>query len=381
MAERAFMKGNEALALAALRSGLNFFAGYPITPASEIPEYLAEKYQADRIRAANGERPEFPDFIFLQAESEIASINMVLGAAATGALAMTASSSPGVTLAMEGVSYIHGSELPAVLIDVMRGGPGLGNIGPEQSDYNQVVKGGGHGSYQNIVLAPNNIQEMYDFVPLAFDLAFKYRLVVVVLVDGCLGQMQESIDLHPIRPCCRYDVVEWALDDNPARRRRVITSLRIEPERLEEHVYNLKSKYDRIQADEPRAEAYLVDDAEIVCVAYGITSRIVKGAVNALRQDGHRVGLIRPITLWPFPSGVLRDAAQTARAFLTVELSLGQFVDDVRLAVNGRREVDLHTRAGGMLPSETELIDRIRAMAGRGRQAERRLDVRPALGT
>ena len=362
MVEKAFIKGNEALALAALRSGLNFFAGYPITPASEIPEYLAEKYQADRIRIASGESPDYPDFTFLQAESEIASINMVLGAAATGARTMTASSSPGATLKMEGVSYIHGSELPAVVIDVTRAGPGLGNIAPEQSDYTQIVKGGGHGSYHNIVLAPNTVQEMYDFVPHAFNLAFRYRNVVFVLVDGCMGQMQENIHVRPIVPCSKYDANEWALDGNPSRRRRVITSLRIEPERLEEHILCLKTKYDRIADDESRAETYRTDDAKVVCVAYGITSRIVKGAVNTLRDRGVPVGLIRPITLWPFPVQVFRDIANQTAAFLTVELSLGQMVEDVRLAVNGKRPVDLYTRVGGMLPSESELIGKITKM-------------------
>lgn len=363
MAERTFIKGNDALALAALRSGLNFFAGYPITPASEIPEYLAERYQEDRLRVERGEEPEYPDFVFIQAESEIASINMVLGAAATGARAMTASSSPGISLKMEGISYLHGSELPAVVVNVMRGGPGLGNIAPQQGDYHQAVKGGGHGDYKNIVLAPGSVQELYDFMPLAFDLAFTFRMVVIVLVDSCLCQMKESIIERDITPCNRYAADEWALDRNPDRKRRMITSLRIEPEALERHILNLKEKYDRIESTEPRAETYRVDDAELICVAYGISSRITKGAVNRLRQAGVRVGMIRPQTLWPFPSRAIRDMANQARVYLVVELSLGQMVEDVRLALNGMREVDLYYRLGGMLPSEQELMEKILSMA------------------
>ena len=362
MAERVLIKGNDALSLAALKSGMAFFAGYPITPASEIPEYLAEKYQTDQSRIERGEAPEFPGFTFLQAESEVASINMVLGAAATGARTMTASSSPGVSLMMEAISYIHGCELPAVVVNVMRGGPGLGNIAPEQSDYSQAVKGGGHGNYRNIVLAPNSVQEMYDFMPLAFDLAFRYRIVVFVLVDGCLGQMQESILIGDVASCDRYTVDEWALNADPDRKRRLITSLRIEPEDLEQHILNLKAKYDIIQSREPRAEAYLVDDAEWICVSYGITSRITKGAVNALRQEGLRVGMLRPKTLWPFPSQAIRETLDRARAYLCVELSLGQMQEDVRLAVEGRRKVELYYRLGGVLPSEKEIANKVRTM-------------------
>lgn len=364
MTQRLFIKGNDALALGALRSGLEFFAGYPITPASEIPEFLAAQYQADRARSDRGEAPEYPGFVFVQAESEIASINMVLGAASTGARAMTASSSPGISLKMEGVSYIQGSELPAVVVNVMRGGPGLGNIAPEQGDYAQAVKGGGHGDYRNIVLAPHTIQEMYDTMPRAFDLAFKYRVVVFVLVDGCLGQMQESIVPRDIGPCSRYDASEWAVDEDPNRKRRLITSLHIEQERLERHVLRLQAKYDRIQEQEPEAEAYLVDDADVVCVAYGISARIVKGAIGKLRAEGVRVGLIRPVTLWPFPSEQIARAAETARRFVAVELSLGQMVEDVRLAVNGRCQVDFYGRTGGMLPSEADLVGRLKALAG-----------------
>ena len=365
MEERVFIKGNDALALAALKSGMNFFAGYPITPSSEIPEYLAEKYQVDQLRLERREKPEYPGFVFMQAESEIASINMVLGAAATGARAMTASSSPGISLKMEGVSYLHGSELPAVVVDVMRGGPGLGNIAPEQSDYSQLVKGGGHGSYKNIVLAPNSVQEMYDVMPLAFDLAFKYRLVVVVAADCCLGPMQESIVLREIAPANRYSVDGWAVDENANRKRRLITSLRIEPEVLEQHILGLKAKYDAIEASETRVETYLVDDAELVCVAYGICSRIVKGAIHTLRQQGVKVGLIRPKTLWPFPSHTICDTADRAKAYLTIEMSIGQMLEDVRLAVNGEREVELYFRVGGMLPTEKEMVDKLLAMQKR----------------
>ena len=365
MKERVFIKGNDALALAALKSGMKFFAGYPITPASEIPEYLAEKYQADQIRMERGEKPDCPGFVFMQAESEIASINMVLGAAATGARAMTASSSPGISLKMEGISYLHGSELPAVVVDVMRGGPGLGNIASEQSDYAQLVKGGGHGNYRNIVLAPNSVQEMYDFMPLAFDLAFKYRIVVVVATDNCLGQMKENIVIRKIAPGNPYNMSEWAVDENSARKRRLITSLRIEPEDLEQHVLGLKAKYDVIEANEVRQETYLADDAELICVAYGICSRIVKGAIHTLRRQGVKVGLIRPRTLWPFPYQAIYTTTDRARAYLTVELSIGQMLEDVRLAVNGKREVELQFRAGGMLPTEADVVDRMLSMQKR----------------
>ncbi len=362
MTERIFIKGNDALALSALKSGLEFFAGYPITPASEIPEYLAKQYQIDRAKAAQGEEAEYPGFAFLQAESEVAAINMVLGAAATGACTMTASSSPGISLKMEGVSYIHGSELPTVIINVMRGGPGLGNIAPQQGDYAQAVKGGGHGDYRNIVLAPHTVQEMYDTMPIAFDLAYKYRNVVFILVDGCLGQMQESIIAHPVDRCSKYDAADWAVDENVDRKRRLITSLSIEEERLERHVLGFKAKYDQIQAEEARAATYSMNDAEVVFVAYGITARIVKGAIGALRAQGVKAGMIRPITLWPFPDADIEAAMQTAQHFLAVELSLGQMFEDVRLAVNGRRNVELHSRTGGVLPKEADLVAQVHTM-------------------
>jgi len=363
--ERAFIKGNDAIGLAALECGLEFFVGYPITPASEIPEYLAEKYQADQIRIAEGKEPGYPGFVFMQAESEIAAINMVLGAAATGARAMTASSSPGMSLKMEGISYIHGSELPAVVVDVMRGGPGLGNIAPEQGDYFQLVKGGGHGNYRSIVLAPNSVQEMFDAVPRAFDLAFKYRMLVMIATESCLGQMQESVLLRDVEPSERYCVDSWAVDDRPDRERRLITSLRIEPEVLEQHVLALKAKYAAIEACESQAETYQVEDAELVLVAYGICSRIAKGAVNSLREQGVRVGLVRPKTLWPFPSQAIQETTDQVRAYLAVEMSIGQMVEDVKLAVNGKREVELYHRLGGVLPVEAELRERILSMRAR----------------
>lgn len=362
--ERVFIKGNDALALAALESGLNFFTGYPITPASEIPEYLAEAYQSDLVRRERGEEPVYPGFTFLQTESEIASINMLLGAAATGARVMTASSGPGISLKMEGVSYINGSELPAVVVDVTRGGPGLGNIAPEQSDYTQVVKGGGHGSYRNIVLAPGSVQEMYDFVPLAFELAFRYRMVTFILVDSCLGQMKESIELRDIQPTDRADAGDWAVDEDPDRKRRLITSLYIEPEALEQHVLRLKAKYERVEAVEVRAEEYLTDDAEVICAAYGISARIARGAVQVLRREGIRAGLVRPKTVWPFPYRALRDAAAGTGGCLVVEMSIGQLLEDVRLAVGDTCGVELHHRLGGVLPTVTEVAARLREMVG-----------------
>jgi pyruvate/2-oxoacid:ferredoxin oxidoreductase alpha subunit len=337
---RQLCKGNVAIVKGAILAGCRSFYGYPITPASEIAE-AAALY----IPQVGG--------TFLQAESEVAAINMVYGAAASGARVMTASSGPGVSLMQEGMSYIAGAELPCVIVDVVRGGPGLGNIAPEQSDYFAMVKGGGHGNYHNLVLAPASVQEMADLTVLAFDLADKYRNPVVILADGFIGQMMEPLELE------YREVVEpqkpWAVKGTPETRKNLVSSIYLEPDDLEEHQRHLEAKYQRAQQDEPRCELYEADDADILMVGYGITSRILRSAVEAARAEGQRVGLFRPITLWPFPSEALRKAAANVREVVAVELSNGQMVEDVRLAINGRVPVDFYGRTGGNVPSVEEI--------------------------
>jgi 2-oxoisovalerate ferredoxin oxidoreductase alpha subunit len=334
------IKGNEAVVKGAILAGCRFFFGYPITPASEIAEAAA--YYLPLVGG-----------VFLQAESELASINMVYGAAGCGVRTMTASSSPGISLKMEGISYCAGAELPLVLVDIMRGGPGLGNIAPEQSDYNQMVKGGGHGNYKLIVLAPNSAQEMCDFTMLAFELADVYRNPAVVLADGFIGQMMEPVEFPeavqalPTKP--------WAIQGASGDEHRVITSIELEPELLEKHNQNLQKKYDEISENEVRFEAYMMDDAEFAVVGYGVVSRILQTVVDDLRDQGHKIGMIRPISLWPFPSKYLYEVAAKLRGMLVVELSNGQMVDDVKLAVEGRTRVHFYNRMGGMVPSTEEI--------------------------
>ncbi len=335
------MKGNEAVVHGALLAGCRAFFGYPITPASEIAE------------AAAVWMPKVGG-VFLQAESEIAAIQMAYGAATAGKRVLTASSGPGISLMQEGISYLAGSELPCVIVDIMRGGPGLGNIGPEQGDYFQVVKGGGHGNYRCIVLAPNSVQEMCDFTMRAFDLADRYRNPAIVLADGVLGQMMEAVELR--EPVTSLPEKPWAVTGEAATRRNFISSIYLEHEDLERHIQKLGLKYKELQRQECSWEEYRTEDADIILVAYGITSRVVKEAVDAARGRGLHAGMFRPITLYPFPWIRLHDLIWKAFSVLVVELSTGQLVEDVRLAVEGRVPVEHIGRTGGMIPTAEDVL-------------------------
>jgi 2-oxoglutarate ferredoxin oxidoreductase subunit alpha len=344
------MKGNEALAEAAIRAGCRAYFGYPITPQSEILEYLADE---GRRRG----------MIVLQAESEVASINMVYGAAGAGARVMTSSSSPGVSLMMEGISYIASAELPCLLVNVSRGGPGLGTIQPSQGDYFQAVKGGGHGDYRLIVLAPSSVQEMADFVYRAFDLADKYRAPVMILADGALGQMMEKVRFPDYDPAEHVVPKPWATTGKtPDRARNIITSLHIETEQMEQLNIRLQDKYRLIAERETRWEEVQTADAEWLIVAYGLAARIAHRAVDLVRARGIRAGLLRPITLFPYPSKPLAALAGRVRGMLTVEMNAGQMVEDVRLAVNGRVPVSFYGRMGGIIPSPDEVVSALQKM-------------------
>ena len=343
--KKLLLKGNEATIYGALLAGCECFFGYPITPASEIAHAAAELF------------PKL-NRTFLQAESEIAAINMVFGASAAGRRVMTASSGLGISLKQEGISYIATCELPAVIIDIMRGGPGLRNIGPEQSDYNQVVKGGGHGSYKCIVLAPNSAQEMCDLTILAFELADKYRTPVYVLTDGVIGQMIESVALP--EPLPRKQIPDWALAGTRETRRNMITSIYLDHDDLEQVNLKLQKKYADIQEHEERCETYKTEDADLVMIAYGIISRVVSTAVDNLRDEGYKVGMIRPITLFPFPKTEIRRIAKNVDSFLCVEMSNGQMVDDIRLTIECSKPVHLYTRMGGNVPSMDEITSKCR---------------------
>lgn len=338
------IKGNEAVVKAALLAGCRAYFGYPITPASEIAESAAEYF------------PKLGG-TFLQAESEIASINMIYGAASTGVRAMTASSSPGISLMQEGISYMAGAELPAVIIDIMRGGPGLGNIAPEQGDYFQIVKGGGHGNYRVITLAPNSAQEMCDLTLLAFELADKYRNPAIVLADGFIGQMMEPVNFPD--PLSTLPEKSWAVQATPESRDNLITSIELVPEELEAHVRHLQMKYETIVNHEARHEGYRLDDAQIVTIGYGIVSRLLRTAVDLARAQGIPAGLFRPITLWPFPSRTISELADSTYGFLVCELSTGQMVEDVRLAVHDWVPVEFYGRTGGVVPTAEELFQQI----------------------
>jgi 2-oxoisovalerate ferredoxin oxidoreductase alpha subunit len=337
---RQLCKGNVAVIKGAILAGCQAYYGYPITPASEIAE-AAALY----LPQVGG--------TFLQAESEVAAINMVYGAAAAGIRVMTASSGPGLSLMQEGMSYLAGAELPCVVVDVVRAGPGLGNIAPEQSDYFAIVKGGGHGNYRNIVLAPASVQEMAELTALAFDLADKYRNPAVVMADGFVGQMMEPLDL-----AYREVVVSpkpWAVKGTAETRRNLVTSIYLEPDELEEHQRRMEAKYKRCQEVEARHELYETSDADVLLVGFGIVSRVLRSTVEEARREGLRVGLFRPITAWPFPSGALLDAASQVHKVIVVELSNGQLVEDVRLTLNGKVPVDFYGRVGGNVPSVEEL--------------------------
>jgi 2-oxoglutarate ferredoxin oxidoreductase subunit alpha len=343
------IKGNVAIAEAAIRAGCEAYFGYPITPQTELLEHMALR---------------MPDLgrVFLQAESEVAVINMVYGAAATGARVMTSSSSPGVSLMMEGISYIAGSELPFVMVDIMRGGPGLGNIAPSQGDYFQIVKGGGHGDYRLIVLAPATIQEAVDLTVLAFDLADKYRWPVVVLADGSMGQMMEPAELPPMREPRNGNGhrPDWALRGKGGRdHRNVVTSIYLEPAAEEAYNLKLQEKFREIESAEVRFVETECDDAELVVVGFGTAGRVAESAVKAAREAGLKVGLHRPISLFPFPTERLAELAERVRGFLVVEMNAGQMVEDVRLAVNGRAPVDFYGRMGGVVPLPEEVLEQI----------------------
>ena len=347
---RQLIKGNEAVVKGAVLAGCRAFYGYPITPASEIAE-AAALY----LRRVGG--------VFLQAESETAAINMVYGASSAGVRAMTASSGPGISLMQEGISYMAGAELPGVIAHIMRGGPGLGNIAPEQSDYNQAVKGGGHGNYHTFVLAPASVQEMADLTMLAFDLADRYRNPAVVLADGYIGQMMEPVEF----PTAMVDPPPkpWAVDGTAGTRQNLITSIYMQPDELEAHVRKLEAKCRRAERREQRAELYRCEDADLVLVGYGIVARILKSVVEQARADGLRLGLLRPVTLYPFPVKALLGLARSTQAFLVVEMSNGQLYDEVRTFLQGRTPVEKYLRFGGNVPTAEEIRAVIESKVGR----------------
>lgn len=342
------MKGNEALAHGAIRAGADGYFGYPITPQSEVLECLMEV-----------EPWKTTGMVVLQAESEIASINMVYGGAGCGKRVMTTTSSPGWSLMQEGASYLAGAELPCVVANVMRGGPGLGTIQPSQGDYFQAVKGGGHGDYHFIVLAPNSVQEMADFVGLGFDLAFKYRNPVMILSDGVIGQMMEKVVLPEQKPRLTDEEIrakyKWATIGHDGAHRSIITSLELQSQVMEENNHRFQAKYRQIEEEEVRYEEFQIEDAEYIIVAFGSSSRIALKTVELCRAEGKKVGMIRPITLWPFPSQRIAELAQTAKGFISVELNAGQMVEDVRLAVNGTKPVYHYGRMGGMIFAPGEI--------------------------
>ena len=346
MAQRVLMKGNEAIAEAAIRAGCRHYFGYPITPQTEIAAYMAKKM------------PKIGG-VFLQAESEIASINMVYGAAATGCRVMTSSSSPGISLKSEGLSYIAGSDVPALVVNVQRGGPGLGGIQPSQSDYFQATKGGGHGDYRMIVLAPASVQEMASLTIKGFNLADKYSMTSMILADGTIGQMMEPISFED----AEIEVYEkpWALTGTEGKRKHnIVNSLYLQPDALEKKNFERFERYKIVEENEPLWEEYMMEDAEICVVAFGIASRVAKNAIVAARAEGIKVGLIRPITLWPFPAKPLAAAADKVKSFISVELSMGQMIEDVKLATSCRKPVTLCNRVGGMIPSPDQVLESIR---------------------
>ncbi len=349
------MKGNEAIVKSAILAGCRAFYGYPITPASEIAEAAAEF-----MPKTGG--------VYVQAESEVAAINMLYGAASAGVRAMTASSGPGISLMQEGISYMAGAELPCVIADITRGGPGLGNLGAEQGDYFQVVKGGGHGNYRTIVLAPHSVQEMADLTALAFDLADRYRNPVFILADGFIGQMMEPVEFPQTATATRLP--DWAVAGTATSRGNLITSLELDFDKLEKHVRALEAKYQVAAQREARAEEWMTADAEIVLVGYGIVGRILKAVTAEARAAGIKVGVLRPVTLYPFPVVQFQRLAFSARVFGVVEMSTGQLIEDVKLALNGSRPVEFLSRVGGNVPSHEEVLALVRELARRGGVAQ-----------
>jgi len=354
--EVTLMKGNEAIAHAAIRCGADGYFGYPITPQSEVIETLAEL------------KPwETTGMVVLQAESEIASINMIYGGAAAGKRVLTSSSSPGVALMQEGITYMAGAELPGVFVNVQRGGPGLGTIQPSQGDYFQATRGGGNGDYNVIVLAPNSVQEMADFVDLAFELAFKYRNPAMILSDGVIGQMMEKIVLPPYKPRRTEEEIRqqcpWAtIGRTKDRKPNIITSLELKPEAMEARNIHLQEKYKEIREKEVRYETLYCDDAEYIIVAFGSAARLTQKAIEMAREEGIKVGLLRPITLWPFPTKQIAAAAQGKKGVLVVEINAGQMVQDVRLAINGALPVEQFGRLGGIVPEPEEIVDALKRL-------------------
>jgi 2-oxoglutarate ferredoxin oxidoreductase subunit alpha len=347
MGEIRLMKGNEAIAEAAIRAGCDAYFGYPITPQSEIIEYLARQEPHKRT-----------GMVLLQAESEIAAINMVYGAGGTGKKAMTSSSSPGISLMQEGISYMAGSEIPCLIVNIVRGGPGLGTIQPSQADYFQATKGGGHGDYKLIVLAPSSVQEMADFVPLAFDLAFKYRNPAMILSDGVIGQMMEKVELFEQMPRNKEFDQSWVTTGRKhGRERNILTSLDLDPARFERHNHHLQEKYRKMMENEVRYEKIDCDDAEYMLVAYGSAARICQKSIRLAREEGIKLGLIRPVTLFPFPYDEIAKLAEHVKGFMCVELNAGQMVEDVKLAVGKKLNVEFYGRMGGMIPTPVEILD------------------------
>ena len=349
MAEKILMKGNEAIGEAAVRAGCRFYFAYPITPQNEIPAYMAK-----RLPEVGG--------TFLQAESELAAINMVMGASAAGARCMTSSSSPGISLKQEGISYISGAQLPAVVVNMMRGGPGLGNISGAQGDYFQATRGGGNGDYHVVVIAPGTVQEMADLTSLAFDLADKYRMPAMLLADGTMGQMMEPVVL-PEPKNCTVDK-PWALTGTECKREHnIVNSLYLSPEVLERTNIERFERYKEVEKNETRWEEYMMEDAEYCIVAFGIAARVAKNAIKVLREKGIKTGLIRPITVWPFPTEPIRKAADKVKGFISVELSMGQMIEDVKLAEECKKPVSLCSRSGGMIPDVEKIVKSVEEMA------------------
>lgn len=350
---KVLMKGNEAIGAAAIKAGCKYFFGYPITPQNELPEFMSR------------ELPKI-DGVFVQAESEVAAINMVYGAAGTGARVMTSSSSPGIALKQEGISYIAGAELPCVIVNISRGGPGLGGIQPSQADYFQSTRGGGNGDYRHLVYAPATLQEAVDLTIEAFDVADYYRNPVIVIGDGMIGQMMEPVEFNEAK---KRDLPakDWATTGTENKRRpNIINSLALDPAELEKHNIKLDKKYKAMEENEVRYEMYKTEGAELIFVAYGTTARIVKNAVDALEAEGYKVGLIRPITLWPFPHKAF-DEIPAAKALLSVEMSMGQMIDDVKIASNGRLPVHFYGRTGGMIPTPEAIMDKAKEILGGGK--------------
>ncbi|MBN1849340.1 MAG: 3-methyl-2-oxobutanoate dehydrogenase subunit VorB [Deltaproteobacteria bacterium] len=353
MTEKVLMSGNHVIGEAAIRAGCRFYAGYPITPQNELTEYMA------------GAMAKLKDGTFIQAESELAAINMVLGASAAGCRAMTSSSSPGISLKQEGISFLSAMDLPAVIVNCMRGGPGLGNISPSQGDYFQATRGGGHGDYRNIVLGPATAQELADLTMLAFDYADKYRTPVMILQDGMMGQMMEpAVMPDPVDPK-RLPPKPWKLDGADGRPSRIIKSLYLDPAEEEQINWNLAHKYEKITDEIQRAETYRTDDAQIIIVAYGTAARIAKGAVNRVREKGVKAGLFRPISLWPFPTRILKEVNKKVKDFLVFEMSTGQMVEDVRLSLEGKGNVRFYGRPGGVVSTPIEIAEVIEGKFGR----------------